>query len=85
LAPERPDEIWASDITCVATAEGGLYRAMILDLFSRRVVGWQLDDRLDVSRSDKKAPIAYLVDEPGRRTDLLRIRCGRIWIGKICR
>jgi putative transposase len=37
------------DITYVATAEGGLYLAVILDLFSRRVVGWKLEDRLDAS------------------------------------
>jgi putative transposase len=48
LVPERPDQIWVSDITYVATAEGWLYLAVILDLFSRRVVGRRLDDRLDV-------------------------------------
>ena len=47
LVPERPDQIWVSDITYVATAEGWLYLAVILDLFSRRVVGWKLDDSLE--------------------------------------
>jgi transposase InsO family protein len=46
----RPDEIWASDITHIRTLEGWLYLAVILDLCSRRVVGWSLrpylDDRL---------------------------------------
>jgi putative transposase len=46
VVPERPDQIWVNDITYVATAEGWLYLAVILDLFSRRVVGWKLDDRL---------------------------------------
>jgi len=35
-----------SDITYVATAEGWLYLAVILDLFSRRVLGWKLGDSL---------------------------------------
>ena len=44
-----PDQIWVSDITYVATAEGWLYLAIILDLFSRRVVGWKLSESLDAS------------------------------------
>jgi transposase InsO family protein len=39
-APSAPGQVWVTDITCVATAEGWLYVAAILDLFSRRVVGW---------------------------------------------
>ena len=38
--------MWASDVTYVWTREGWLYLAVILDLFSRRVVGWQLAPRL---------------------------------------
>src|ERR1700745_2848144 len=43
----RPDQIWVSDIAYVATAEGWLYLAVVLDLFSRRVVGWKLSESLD--------------------------------------
>ena len=48
-----PDALWASDITYIATAEGWLYLAVTLDLFSRRVVGWAFSDRLtdDLTRS----------------------------------
>jgi len=42
----RPDEAWVSDITYVWTREGWLYLAVVLDLFSRRVVGWGMGDRL---------------------------------------
>ena len=38
---------WASDITYLWTGEGWLYLAVVLDLFSRRVVGWSLQARLD--------------------------------------
>jgi putative transposase len=47
LQPERPDQIWFSDITYVATVEGWLYLAVILDLFSRRVVGWKVGESLE--------------------------------------
>ena len=39
----RADEIWLADITYVPTAEGWLYLAVILDLFTRQVVGWAMD------------------------------------------
>jgi putative transposase len=41
-----PDQVWVSDITYLATGEGWLYLAVVLDLFSRRVVGWATSDRL---------------------------------------
>ena len=44
--PERPDAVWTADITYVPTAEGWLYLAVVLDLFSRRVVGWATADHL---------------------------------------
>ncbi len=44
---EQPNTVWAGDITYVWTEEGWLYLAVILDLFSRRVVGWAVDDTLD--------------------------------------
>jgi transposase InsO family protein len=44
--PSAPDRLWLSDITYVRTWEGWLYLAVILDAFSRRVVGWSLADHL---------------------------------------
>ena len=48
-----PNTLWASDITYIATAEGWLYLAVTLDLFSRKVVGWAFSKRLtdDLTRS----------------------------------
>ena len=43
----KPDRVWAADITYIPTREGWLYLAVILDLASRRVVGWGLRTRLD--------------------------------------
>jgi putative transposase len=39
-APSGPNQVWLTDITYVQTAEGWLYLAAILDLWSRRIVGW---------------------------------------------
>lgn len=44
-----PDRKWVSDITYIDTAEGWLYLAAILDLFSRRVVGWAMDEHMEAS------------------------------------
>ena len=38
----QPDRVWASDMTLIATGAGWLHLAVILDLFSRRVVGWAM-------------------------------------------
>ena len=45
----QPDRAWVSDITFVRTGEGWLYLAAILDLASRRVVGWSMSDALTPS------------------------------------
>ena len=44
---DAPDVAWVTDITYVWTAEGWLYLAAILDLFSRRVVGFAMSQRID--------------------------------------
>jgi transposase InsO family protein len=43
---DRPNVKWVSDITYVPTHEGWLYLAVVLDLFSRRVVGWAMSERM---------------------------------------
>jgi len=41
-----PDQVWVGDITYIRTLEGWLYLAVLIDLFSRRVVGWSMADHL---------------------------------------
>jgi len=43
----QPDQVWAADITYIPTGEGWLYLAVVLDLATRRVVGWAVRTRLD--------------------------------------
>ena len=49
FTPSAPNRVWAGDITYVATAEGWLYLAVVLDLYSRRVIGWGMGPRLNSS------------------------------------
>ena len=44
--PTQPDRAWVSDITYIRTHEGWLYLAVVLDLFSRRVIGWSMQPRI---------------------------------------
>jgi len=48
-APTGPNRTWIADITCLRTGEGWLYLAAIVDLWSRRVVGWACGPTLHVS------------------------------------
>ena len=45
--PPKPDRAWVTDITYIPTREGWVYLAVVLDLFSRRVVGWAMDRCID--------------------------------------
>ena len=45
-APNRVDEVWVADITYIPTAEGWLYLAAIMDLYSRQIIGWSLWESL---------------------------------------
>lgn len=44
--PDAPDRVWAADMTYIATDEGWLYLSVVLDLYSRRVVGWSAQPSL---------------------------------------
>ena len=45
--PDAPGQVWASDITSIATDEGWLYLATTLDLCSRRIVGWSMSNSME--------------------------------------
>ena len=44
----KPNQVWVADITYVPTQEGFLYLATVLDVFSRKVVGWAMSARQTV-------------------------------------
>lgn len=51
--PVRPGIVWVADITYIPIAGGFVYLAAIMDLFSRRIVGWALDDNLRASLAQR--------------------------------
>lgn len=74
FAVSAPNRVWTADITALPTAEGWLFVAVLLDLWSRRLVGWAISDRADsalVSAAWRMAvttrqPVAGLVHHSDR-------------------
>ena len=56
---------WASDFTYVDTAEGWLYLAVVLDLFSRKVVGWAMAERMNTALVERALHMALQTRQPG--------------------
>jgi transposase InsO family protein len=65
FSPEKPNQTWASDITYVWTRQGWLYLAVIVDLFSRQVVGWSLDKTMTQELVCSALRQAYFRRRPG--------------------
>jgi len=54
LAPQKPEQLWVADITYLPTASGNAYLSLVTDAYSRKIVGYQVDDNMRVN-SVKKA------------------------------
>lgn len=61
----RVNQAWVADITFIATGEGWLYLACVMDLASRRIVGWSMSDRLKAELVCKALKSAYWRRKPG--------------------
>lgn len=59
-----PNQLWVADITYIETKEGWLYLAAILDLYSRRIVGWAMSERIDTALVLKALAMALLHRNP---------------------
>jgi transposase InsO family protein len=65
---DRPDTVWCSDITYLWTMEGWLYLAVVIDQYSRKVIGWAMSNRMKTSlvkdaRDLCKTPLIFLVPD----------------------
>lgn len=80
--PDSPDRLWVADITYLRTFEGWLYLAVVIDCFSRRVVGYAIDDsmraelvvdalEMAVWRRDPKAGVVHHSDQGSQYTALI--------------
>lgn len=64
-----PNQKWAGDITYVSTREGWLYVAVLMDLYSRRIVGWAMDERMTAALTSQALEMA--LHQRGRPRGLL--------------
>ena len=62
--PTAPNQIWVADITYIQTKEGWLYVAAILDLYSRKIVGWAMSTSIDTALVLKALAMALLQRNP---------------------
>jgi len=61
---DRPDRKWAADITCVPTKEGWLYLAGVIDLCSRKIVGWAMADHMETDLVAEALKMALIQRDP---------------------
>jgi putative transposase len=61
---EQPNQKWVADVTYVATASGWLYLAVVLDLFSRRIVGWAMAATFDEQLVEQALSLALAQRKP---------------------
>jgi transposase InsO family protein len=58
LVVQRRDQVWVTDATCVLTGQGWLYVVALLDVFTRRIVGWAMHESLDAQLAVKALQMA---------------------------
>jgi putative transposase len=61
---DGPNQLWVADITYVATSEGWLYLACVMDLASRRIVGWSMSERITADLVCQALKSAYWRRKP---------------------
>lgn len=63
---DKPNKVWAADITYIPCREGRMYLACILDLCTREIVGWNLGDRMTTELVNGALDNAYAAKKPGK-------------------
>lgn len=61
---DAPNKVWGADITFIHTDEGFLYLAGVMDLYSRRIVGWSMDDTMTTGLVERAFTAAVLSRKP---------------------
>ena len=62
--PAGRNEVWAGDVTYLKTGEGWMYLAIVMDLYSRRIVGWQIQSRMTTDLVSRALIKAYNLRQP---------------------
>jgi len=66
LALKRPNQAWTTDATCILTGQGWLYLVAVLDVFTRRVIGWAMHQILDAQLVIAALQMALTQRRPGQ-------------------
>ncbi len=87
MAVTAPNQVWVSDITYIRTIDGFCYLALITDMFSRKIVGYDISDSLELSgclRALKKAiRLAGQPTGPGHHSDRGIQYCGNQYVNEL--
>ena len=62
---DTPNKVWASDITYISTSEGWMYLAVVMDLYSRRIIGWSMDKHMETGLISNALKMALGMRELG--------------------
>lgn len=62
--PKKPNQVWAADISYLWTSEGFVYIATVMDLYSRQIVGWAIDNHMRTSLCIQALQMAYWRRKP---------------------
>ena len=81
FAAERPNQVWLADISYVPTSEGWLYLAVVLDLFTRKIVGWAMREHMRAELTIAALTMAIQRQKPPHR----RRPCGAATCRWLCR
>ena len=80
--PLSEDEAWAGDNTYLRTHEGWMYLAIVMDLYSRRIVGWHIDKRMTSDLIGRALMMAINLRQP-RAGLVFHNDCGSQYTGKL--
>ncbi|WP_205702118.1 DDE-type integrase/transposase/recombinase [Candidatus Williamhamiltonella defendens] len=62
----RPNKVWTTDITYIRTYQGWLYLAIVMDLYSRQIVGWALAEHMKTELCVAALQMAYWHRKPDK-------------------
>ena len=62
--PENPNQVWAGDVTYLRTHEGWMYLAIVMDLYSRKIIGWAMSKRMTVDLVERAMQMAIALRAP---------------------
>lgn len=65
-APDGPNQVWVQDLTYVRTGQGWLYLALVMDLWSGKIVGWAMADHLRSALAAAALQLAQPQRQPGQ-------------------